>query len=140
MGAAENKQLMQKIFEGVAKGDRTMFIEHLADDVTMTVTGENSWSRTHRGKENIRRDLWGYVNSLVAEGRKTIAFHFLADGDWVMVEARGDMVTKAGVPYRNHYCLLYRLENGKIVEMKEYLDSAMCERILGPYPATLNQA
>ena len=31
----------------------------------------------------------------------------------------------------------YGLPSAKI---KEYLDSALCERILGPYPATLNHA
>jgi hypothetical protein len=33
--------------------------------------------------------------------------------------------------------MLYRLQNGRIVEMKEYQDSTLCERILGPYPAEL---
>jgi ketosteroid isomerase-like protein len=138
MSAAENKKLMQKIFEGLAKGDGSMFVEHLAGDATMTVTGQYSWSRTFTGKANIRRDLYGYVHSLLAERGKTLAFHFIADEDWVVVEARGNMVTKAGVPYQNHYCLLYRLEHSMIVEMKEYQDSALCERILGPYPAQLD--
>ena len=101
----------------------------------MTVTGEYSWSRTFHGKESIRRDLYGYVHSLLVEGGRTLPFNFIADGDWVVVEARGDMRTKAGTPYCNHYCLLYRLENGMIVEIKEYQDSTLCERILGPYPA-----
>lgn len=48
--------------------------------------------------------------------------------------ARGDMTTKAEAAYRNHYCLLFRLKGGMIVEMKEYLDSASCERVLGHYP------
>jgi ketosteroid isomerase-like protein len=47
------------------------------------------------------------------------------------------MVTKAGEPYCNHYCMLYRLADGRIVEIKEYQDSALCERVLGPYPAEL---
>lgn len=37
---------------------------------------------------------------------RTIPFRILADEDWVVVEARGDMVTKAGERYDNHYCLL----------------------------------
>jgi uncharacterized protein len=59
----------------------------------------------------------------------------LADEDWVVIEARGDMTTKAGVPYQNHYCLMFRLKDGMIVEMREYNDSAYCERILGYFPA-----
>ena len=59
----------------------------------------------------------------------------VAPGDTVAVEARGDMVTKGGVPYCNEYCLVFRLVGGKIVEMREYCDSLLTETVLGPYPA-----
>ncbi len=136
MGAAENKKLMQEIFTGLAKGDPTMFVEHLAEDVTMTVTGQNSWSQTFRGKANVRRDLYAYVRSLMSENSigHTTAIRIIADEEWVAVETRGDMTTKAGVRYDNQYCLIYRIENGMIVEMREYLDSDFAERVLGPYP------
>jgi hypothetical protein len=52
-----------------------------------------------------------------------------------VVEARGGMVTKAGVRYENEYCLVYRLERGSIVEITEYCDSALCEAVLGKFPA-----
>jgi ketosteroid isomerase-like protein len=45
------------------------------------------------------------------------------------------MISKTGVPYNNEYCLIYRLRNRKIVEMTEYQDSTLCERVLGPYRA-----
>jgi ketosteroid isomerase-like protein len=134
MTPEENKKLIREIFEDVTRGEGSKFYKHLADHATMTVTGDYSWSRTFSGKGSIQRDLYGYVHSLLAERGKTDAFHFLADGDWVVVEARGNMITKSGQPYRNHYCLLYRLENGLIVEMKEYQDSTLCERLLGSYP------
>lgn len=140
MSTEANKQLMQQIFEAIARGDRALFQAHLAEHATMTVTGQHSWSRTHVGKDRILRDLFGYVHSLLRERGKTHAFHFLADGDWVVVEARGDMVTKAGAPYQNDYCLFYRLEDGMIVEIKEYQDSALCERVLGGYPTPVAPA
>ncbi|MEM5517977.1 enoyl-CoA hydratase-related protein [Henriciella sp. AS95] len=135
MTPAKNKALMKRIFDRLAAGDRSLFVEHLHDDVTMTVTGSYSWSQTFRGKEKVLRDYFGYVGSLMTRPGRTIPFHFLADENWVVVEARGDMETKSGDPYRNHYCLMYRLQNGQIVEMKTYQDSAMCERVLGPFPA-----
>jgi ketosteroid isomerase-like protein len=135
VSAAENRKLMQDIFAAVAAGDRAMFVDSLADDVTMRVTGKNSWSRTFQGKASLLRDLYGYLNTLLAEGRRTVAHRFIADGDHVVVEARGDMMTKAGVRYDNEYCLVYRLADGKIVEIREYLDSALCEEVLGEFPA-----
>lgn len=137
--AERNKALMREIFEGVARGDGTLFYERLADDATLIITGEYSWSQTIKGKERIGRNLYGYVRSCLAERGKTHALNFLADDDWVVVEARGDMITKSGEPYRNHYCMLYRLAEGRIVEIKEYQDSTLCERLLGPYPSKLKE-
>jgi uncharacterized protein len=139
MSAADNKKLMENIFARIREGDRSLFVASLADDVTMTVTGQYSWSQTFRGKEAVVRDLYGYVRSLLAEGGRARAFRFIADDDWVAVEARGDMLTKAGERYDNHYCLIYGIENGKIREIREYQDSTLCERVLGPFPLDRKQ-
>jgi ketosteroid isomerase-like protein len=45
------------------------------------------------------------------------------------------MATKAGGRYDNEYCLVYRLAGGCIVEIREYGDSILCERVLGQFPA-----
>jgi uncharacterized protein len=140
MSAMENKKLMEDIFAAVAAGNRAMFLDSLADDVTMRVTGQNSWSRTFHGKASLLRDLYGHLSTLLADGRRTIPLRLIADGDHVVVEARGDMVTKAGVRYENEYCLVYRLERGKIVEIREYCDSALCEAVLGEFPAPTRTA
>ena len=135
MSAVANKKLMQEIFTAVARGERAAYVDRLADDVTMTVTGRYSWSRTFRGKDSVMRDLYGYVASRVEGPRRTIPLRILADEDWVVVEAVGDMTTKEGVRYDNQYCLLYRLRDGKIVEIREYNNSILCEQVLGPYSA-----
>jgi len=136
MSAAANKQLMQEIFARVAVGDGALFVEHLADDVVLRVSGQYSWSRTFKGKESVLRDLFGVVRERTTGVRKTIPLRFIADGDLVVVEGRGEMIAKTGVPYNNEYCLIYRLREGKIVEITEYNDSALCERVLGPFTAS----
>lgn len=134
MNAADNRRLLEEIFAKVALGDGSSFVAALADDVTMRVTGQYSWSRTFSGKESLLRDLYGRVRAVTQGARKTIPLHFIAGDDHVVVEARGDMTNKQGVPYCNEYCLVFRLADGKIVEMREYQDSTLCERVLGPYP------
>jgi ketosteroid isomerase-like protein len=134
MGATENKQLMEGIFARVAAGDRAALVDALADDVTMRVTGQYSWSRTFKGKAALLRELYGYLHTILAEGRRTIPLRFIANDDHVVVEARGDMKTKAGVRYENEYCLIYRLKDGRIVEIREYCDSALTEAVLGKFP------
>jgi ketosteroid isomerase-like protein len=136
MGATENRKLMESIFARVAAGDRSALVDALADDVTMRVTGQYSWSRTFTGKATLLRELYGYLNTLLAEGRRTIPLRFIADDDHVVVEARGDMKTKAGVRYDNEYCLIYRLKDGRIVEIRVYCDSMLTEAVLGKFPVS----
>ena len=141
MSAADNKKLMQQLFAGVAAGDRKSFLDRIADDVVMRVTGRYSWSQTIRGREVLLRDFYGHLASVLADAtRRTVAHRFIADGDHVVVECVGDMRNKAGQPYNNEYCLIYRLREGKIVEITEYCDSILCEQVLGPFPAEKRQA
>jgi len=134
MSAEKNKQLMQTIFAEIATGSGALFAATLADNVVMRVTGQYSWSRTFTGKDAVMRDLYGYVRSLVERGSRTIPLNIFADGDHVIVEARGAMMTRTGQKYDNEYCLIYRFEDGKIVEMREYCDSVLCEERLGLFP------
>jgi ketosteroid isomerase-like protein len=72
---------MQEIFARVAVGDGSLFVEHLADDVVMRVSGQYSWSRTFTGKQSVLRDLFGVVRERTTGTRKTIPLRFIADGD-----------------------------------------------------------
>ncbi|MBC9883669.1 SnoaL-like domain-containing protein [Bradyrhizobium sp. INPA01-394B] len=139
MSASANKKLMQDIFAAAASPDpavrdRSLFVASLADDARWIVTGQYSWSRIFAGKEAIMNDLHGYVRTRLRERTRTVAERFIADGDIVVVEAKGDNVTPEGVRYDNDYCLVFRFENGKIKEIREYCDSVLTERALGPFP------
>lgn len=134
MSAEANKKLVQQVFADSADRSGTTFADNLAEDASWVVTGQYSWSHEFRGREAIQNGLMGHFRSFFAERPRTVAFNFIADGDYVAVEARGDNVTKTGLRYDNQYCLLFRIENGKIKQIKEYCDSTLVERVLGPFP------
>lgn len=134
MSAAANKQLIQKIFTDSANRSGTTFLDHLADDATWVQTGQCSWSGTFAGKDAIINGLLGHLRTLLTDRPRTLAFNFIAEGDTVVVEARGNNVAKSGERYDNEYCMVWRLENGKIKQIKEYCDTALVERVLGPFP------
>jgi ketosteroid isomerase-like protein len=145
MSAAANKKLMQDIFAAAANPDpavrdRALFAASLADDAKWIVTGQYSWSRTFTGKEAIMNDLHGYVRTRLRDRTRTVAERFIADGDLVVVEAKGDNITPEGVRYDNDYCLVFRLEDGKIKEIREYCDSVLTEKALGLFPQTAARA
>jgi uncharacterized protein len=134
MGAEANKQLVQQVYADAANRSGKTFVDNLADDACWIVTGQYSWSQEFRGRAAILDGLMGHFRSFFAAGPRTVAFNFIADGDYVAVEARGDNVTKAGERYDNQYCMVFRIENGKIRQIKEYCDSTLVERVLGPFP------
>ena len=136
MSAAENKQLIKQIYTDAANRNGTTFVDSLADDVCWTVTGQYSWSRAFKGRDAVMNGLMGHFRSLFAERPRTVARNFIAEGDTVVVESKGDNVTKSGVRYDNDYCMVWRVENGKVSEIREYCDSALVERVLGEFPAS----
>jgi len=135
MTTAANKKLVQQVYEDSANRSGTTFVDNLADDASWIVTGQYSWSHEFRGREAILGGLMGHFRSFFAVRPRTVAFNFIADGDFVAVEARGDNVTRDGVRYDNQYCMIFRIENGRIKQIKEYCDSTLVERVLGPFPA-----
>lgn len=62
---------------------------------------------------------------------RNIAERIVADEDGnVVVLAKGKVGTTRGDDYNNDYCFVLRMEGGKIVELREYMDSALAERVL----------
>ena len=111
---SDNKKLVQQIYTDSANRSGTTFADNLAEDAVWIVTGQYSWSHEFKGRDAIQNGLMGHFRSFFAVRPRTVAFNFVAEGDYVMVESRGDNVTKAGVRYDNQYCMVWRIEDGKI--------------------------
>jgi ketosteroid isomerase-like protein len=79
----------------------------------------------------VLRDLLSPLRARLLERSRTVAHRFVAEDDYVIVEARGDNLTRAGKPYNNEYCFVFQLSEGKITEVKEYSDTALIEAVLG---------
>ena len=52
--------------------------------------------------------------------------------DQVAVEAEGDGLTAAGVPYRNQYCFVFKLADGKVKQVNEYFCTVHADEVLWP--------
>ncbi len=132
MSAAENKALMQRIFDGLAKGDGAAFSDSLADDFTWHLKGGTAWSRTYRGKDVVRRELLRPLFAQFADQYINTPVRFVAEGDIVVVECQGSVMTKWGERYDNTYCWIVRFAGGKLVELTEYMDTELVSKALRP--------
>jgi ketosteroid isomerase-like protein len=131
MGAIENKQLMHQIFEELSKGNSEPFVASMADDFRWTVTGTTKWSRTYEGKKSVLVELFGPLRARINGRIRTTAHRLIAEGDYVVVEARGSNTTKNGDPYNNNYCFVFRLSDNQLKEVIEYLDTELVTVALG---------
>lgn len=131
MTATANKQLMEHIFAELAQGNSRPFVESMADDIRWRVMGMTPWSKTYEGKQSVLTDLLGELRARLADRYRATAQLIIAEGDRVVVQARGQATTKNGAPYNNEYCFIYRISEGQICEVIEYLDTELLTRALG---------
>jgi uncharacterized protein (TIGR02246 family) len=130
MSAAENKELMEGVFAQMAAGNGQAFMDVLADDARWTVSGSGPWSRTYEGKQAIVDELMRPLFRQFADEYRARATRVIADGDVVVVEARGQVTTKSGRPYNQSYCYVFELADGRVRALTEYIDTELVSQVL----------
>ena len=133
--AVDHKRTMQAIFAELEQGNGAPFMDAMHDDFVWTISGQGPWGRSWRGKTAVRRELFKPLFAQFDGTYRNSARSFMAEGDTVVVECKGDVATKAGARYDNDYCYVCRFGNdGKLVSLTEYMDTALAERVLAPLP------
>lgn len=131
MGAAENKKLIQDMFAELSKGNAQAFMNNMADDVQFTIVGTTKYSGTCNGKQELVNKVLGPLSAQLEGGLTITPDNFIAEGDFVAMQARGKSNTKAGGTYNNTYCQVFRIVNGKVQQVTEYLDTELVTKAFG---------
>ncbi len=131
MSATENAKLLQDIFDQLAKGNTRALSEAMAEDFRWVFPGAWSWSGTWEPRHVVLDELLGPLMAQF-DGYRSEASLVLADGDRVVVQARGRATTKRGDPYHQIYCYIFRVRDGRLTEVVEHCDTALVERVLEP--------
>ncbi len=130
MTSSDNKELVQRIMDARARGDRTPFIDAMADDFVWRMIGSTAWSGEYVGKTNVLERLFKPLYAQFIAPLKIMPKRILADGDYVVVQCEGEATTLSGTRYSNTYCFVIRMEGGKFRELTEYMDTALVDRAL----------
>ncbi len=131
MSIEANKQLVRDAYASISAGNLGGFMDRLTDDVTWTFFGSHRFAKTFNGKEDITQNLFDVLGAQL-EGSLTVNVkNLIAEGNQVVVEALGEARANDGRDYNNIYCLVLRLEDGKIAEIREYLDTELVKSIFG---------
>jgi ketosteroid isomerase-like protein len=121
---------MHGVFAELADGNGQAFMDALADDARWTVIGSLPWSRTYEGKQAITDELMRPLFRQFADQYTAHAVRIVAEDDVVVVEARGQATTKSGKPYHQTYCYVFRLADGRVRELTEYIDTDLVRQVL----------
>ena len=125
-----NKQVVLRFIEAMSTNNPELMAETLAPDGKAVTKGYSKFSG-----ERPRNLVVGAVESfkeIFPKGLNLDVKTVMADGDRVVVEAEGNAVTGDGNSYPNQYCFVATLRDGKIVQVNEYLCTALAERELWP--------
>lgn len=131
---ARNRQLIEDVFAALEARDPRPFADLLAHDVVWRIPGCSAWSGRWEGKPAVQ-DMLAYVRGLLVRRVQLTVGRVLADGDHVVVTADGRAETTDGRRYDNTYCFMFRLVDGKAVEITEYQDTDLAVRTL-PVPTS----
>ena len=134
MDTATNKQLLQDIYAEISRGNPQLLLDSMADDIEWTIIGSTALSGTSHGKQEVIDKLLKPLRARLADG--PIIFQperFIAEGEYVVMQARGRATALSGKPYNNTYCIVCRIVDGKLKEMIDYVDTELITTALGPW-------
>ena len=132
MTESANKQIVRDFYASAARGDLDASFALVADDVVWNNIGSTRFSGSYRGKQTLIENLLGPLFGALKNGIAMRVDDLIAEGDLVAVLATGSAETHAGVPYNNSYCQVFRIRGGLIAEVREYMDTALVDRVFGP--------
>jgi ketosteroid isomerase-like protein len=125
LGATENRRLVTDAFAAWETGDSGPFFALVADDVSWTVIGTTPVSGHYRSKREFVKGALARLSERLDGGITAHVVNVLADGDHVALQWEGTSASRTGLPYRQTYCWVMRLADGRIEEVTAYLDTEL---------------
>lgn len=120
-----NLEIIQATYEGASADNGKHLLATLAPTATWTEAAGFPYAGTYTGPDEIVAKVFGRLASEWQDYRATV-HSYLADGDRVAAFGLYSGTYRAtGKTMSATFAHLYRLKDGKIVSMEQYVDSAM---------------
>ena len=123
----KNKQIAIKFFEALSSGSET-YLDFYNDDSIIWTAGDNAI-----GGRRTKKEIITFAKDILEAFPNGIEFKITgitAENERVAVEVQGDAIHISGKPYNNFYHFLLKIKDGKIIELKEYMDTQLAAKIL----------
>ena len=123
----QNKKITREFFEALSKGS-DKYLDFYTDDSIIWTAGNNAIGGTRTKKE-----VLSFAQNILSAFPSGITFNITgitAEEERVAVEISGKAIHTSGEYYNNKYHFLLRIKDGKILELKEYMDTQLAAKIL----------
>lgn len=132
MGIEENKRIVEMFCGHFGHGAVDALLEMMSDDATWWINGKPHLFPGAGSKTKVQMaQVWHGLYATLAGGLRMDVVGMTAEGDRVAAEVRSRAVTRRGKTYENDYHMLFRLRDGKVVEVKEYTDLMHAAEVFG---------
>lgn len=125
-----SKQVLERVYREASRGNPQPLLDALADDVQWTIIGSTELSGVYRGKREVTDSLLARLRARLATPVAFTIDRLIADGEYVVMQARGQATAITGLAYDNTYCIVARIVDGEIREMTDYVDTELITRAL----------
>jgi ketosteroid isomerase-like protein len=125
----QNVKIVEQAVQAINNGDADGLLALFADDIKFRMPGTTPVSCRIEGKPAFL-EIFGLVAERLDKMITLEVTNVIPAGEWVVTEARGDSLTKKGERYRNTYCHLWKIADGKVAEFTEYNDTQLIMDVL----------
>ena len=121
--AEQNKEVVRNFYRVFSTGNVPGILATMRDDATYWVSGSVPGFSGVKTKVQLAEVLAGVGKIYVGGALPLTPSRIIAEGDWVFAEASGRAELQNGRVYAPHSAWVFRVENGLIVEIREFIDS-----------------
>ena len=123
----QNKKITKEFFRALSTGS-DQYLDFYTDESIIWTAGGNAIGGTRTKKEVV-----SFAQNILSAFPTGITFNITgltAEDERVAVEISGEALHASGETYNNQYHFLLRIKDGKILELKEYMDTQLAAKIL----------
>ena len=138
-----SKEIVIGLWRSFATRDAGQLRDHLAEAAVWTAPADNATarflgmpSRMH-GREEIVRFIIDQLPRMFARDVRTDLKGMYADGDTVVIEMTISATLANGRAYKNEYCFIHQIADGKVVAIREFMDTYNGHRMTFGEAATI---
>lgn len=124
------KQIVNRFFELISEGDTSSAFELVDDHVIWWIPGDLPFSGNKTKQEYLQ--VVSAIKNGFPTGFKLVVTSSISEGNKVAAEVESAGTHLSGKSYNNKYHFLFEIENGKIISVKEYMDTLHLYQLLQP--------